>query len=796
MSKKNQKRSETQASDPVVIGPGIVAQQFGRLVVIQSRRTPEQQAALVESVQEARSAFPEKLKLVVAETEKLLSRHNSFELLANLSFCTLGINPESHRESENRDADAVVEYATLLCLKNSLQGGTEPFVGHAFEEINERLSAIISQVVTYNGLSDIGTTNVGNLLRELSHKTNVNEIYVRNPGYPHHCAEMLQPLFEHFDKWFLDNLGFTISDTLQINESVFDLLNRKIQLAMDEAHGMEKKMIVQLREYRATGKSQEPGHEELFPKWNSFSMKKCREIIRSIQAVTYFRKLGIVLSFTPAELAGESKLPLRRVESCLAFFSQTFGSIPANFIWPSPTHELKLRPFVTDSHRYLCPNPKLFIWSIQQMFERALNPTSRACAGASQGIWEKYADRRGRFLEREVARLFSSVFKTGICHQQLGFSFTVNGRKEEGKLDMLLLFDGFLFLIEAKAGSFPLKARRGYEQAIEENLRKLVAEAHEQTLRAKRFIETTSSPSFELPDGNKFTLDTNNIRKTFLVTVTLESLDFFCANIHSFAGMGLFESGELPWALPLLDLKIICETTEFPSQLIHYLTRRLEIHKIQGLEAHDELDWFGHYLVEGLFFEDLPKHTDGRPTDFHLGNYTEAFDDYYFYKRGVRKTPAEIPRQKMPEFFRRAVLEVDRSTRPGKVQAVCMLLDIGEKERKQVSDFLSSSLKDCAHGERTHDLTLGFTSGDFGITWFVTAPNRVQKVSFALSQHIEVKKYQARLTRWLGVLSVAGQASAVASWFILDSPWKEDAVMAEKATQLEKKLPGYIDRLP
>jgi hypothetical protein len=52
-----------------------------------------------------------------------------------------------------------------------------------------------------------------------------------------------------------------------------------------------------------------------------------------------------------------------------------------------------------------------------------------------------------------------------------------NGQEREGELDGLVIYEDVAFLVEAKAGAFPLKARRGYDRAIVENLKTLVTEA-------------------------------------------------------------------------------------------------------------------------------------------------------------------------------------------------------------------------------------------------------------------------------------------------------------------------------
>ena len=52
---------------------------------------------------------------------------------------------------------------------------------------------------------------------------------------------------------------------------------------------------------------------------------------------------------------------------------------------------------------------------------------------------------------------------------------------------------------------------------------------------------------------------------------------------------------------------IIADFLDFPSQFIHYLRRRTRLNEVAKTYAHDEIDWFGHYLNKGLYFVTVNK---------------------------------------------------------------------------------------------------------------------------------------------------------------------------------------------
>ncbi|MGD0207600.1 MAG: hypothetical protein ABSC89_08350 [Verrucomicrobiota bacterium] len=783
-NKNKRKTGQKTPSEPMEIGPGIVTQNFGRWNIVQSNRTPEEQAALMETLKEFRQNFPKQMAEKVAELEALIAKHNSFELLANLTVGRLFINPETYKETSHHHGDALVEYATLLSLKSPFSSGNEPFVGKAYDDIVERLEEIIGTTIWFYSFEGAGEATPTTRLDELHRETITAELIIRNPGYPHHLDEVLISLFQPFDPWLLKTLGFTITDLLSIEKAVRHLINKRFLDSRTNAQTFEKQFRDEFEEFKKSGYAISERRRIYFEMLRPLPTGQAKRAITELHAVSFFTRLGAEFSFTARELSEASGVTIERVNATLHVFSLHFGSVSTDFLWPKPDHPLKQQPFIQHEDRFMCPNAKLFAWAIRPMLERLLNPDTKACPEATKEVWAKYSDKRADFLEKESLRLLSLALRRATTYQNLKYEFENGGRTQAGELDGLVIFDKTLILVEAKAGSFPLKARAGFRNAIRENLKKLVAEAHEQALAAKSFIEASEKPIFHLTNGDQLILDKRQFERVLMMVVTLESLDIFCANLHQTADLGLFPSGELPWVLQLFDLRVIAEAIEFPSQLVHYLQRRLRVHRIKKLEAHDDLDWFGCYLSDGLVFD---QYEHAGPDSLRLGSFTTDFDNYYFYKQGIRKTPTEMPRQKMPDLFRKVVLGVDASEIKGHSEAVCMLLDFDDVAKKQFTETLARQLAEADRHHRINNFSAKFPNAKFGVTCFVCPPHRVQEASFEFGSFVELMKYDARADKWLGVLCISGQSQPVGSWFYLNSPWREDAVLAAALADLERK---------
>ena len=65
------------------------------------------------------------------------------------------------------------------------------------------------------------------------------------------------------------------------------------------------------------------------------------------------------------------------------------------------------------------------------------------------------------------------------------------------------------------------------------------------------------------------------------------------------------------------------------------------------MEAHDELDWVGHYIKDGLYFDFYFDQPDA-PDVFRLLSYTEPIDTWYFSRAGLLSKSVPRPAQALP----------------------------------------------------------------------------------------------------------------------------------------------------
>jgi hypothetical protein len=187
------------------------------------------------------------------------------------------------------------------------------------------------------------------------------------------------------------------------------------------------------------------------------------------------------------------------------------------------------------------------------------------------------------------------------------------------------------------------------------------------------------------------------------------------------------------------------------------------------VEAHDELDWFCHYLREGLYFEHL-KESAQKDHWLSLDSYTTALDNYYYYLLGFRQEPADKPRQPMPEIFRQFINELELVHKNGYLKAACALLDMGDESRKDFSRAVQEIRKRTIHDRRAHNFTLVFSDDSFGITCVSLPQERFLELPSKLGEYSYKKKKEMGLNLWIGFGMIADSDRFISYLLVLDEP--------------------------
>ena len=744
---------------------GIQMSQHGRFLLQQNARSEEEQRQFLQLLAETRKSLPDTIRAQAQEIEALLGRHNYFDIISLIAFSQVWDNPETYKEWAHEGQAAYAEYAALLCLKKPFREEPvgELIDGRVLTDLIARIQSIFNHTLWYFGSKSAERgDSAGAVEDELWYVSITNSMMVRNQSYPHHLKELLTGLLHDSDPWLLQTLGFQVSDIFAIEEKVTRLGFDRLYERRDQSLVLEKQLMEALSQMRLGASPSEPEIEPLLSDILSLPSDEVTSQIRNIAIGLTFVSLGTTFSWTQDEVSVATGIPSERVGAFLRTFSIGFGEVDKDFYMPSPRHDLMTRPLIHHGGRYLLPVPDL-LSAVQPRLEQLLNPDDPRAVNHDKKRWERYQLARADYTERETLSLFQQLLPRATIHPKVKYEVQEEEKDTQCELDGLIVFDTSALLIEVKAGSVHESARRGGPKRIAREVGRLLADPHAQAARAQRYIESCESPTFELATGDKFILDKSRLKRVFRITVTLDHMDALSAALHRTAELGLFPDNSLPWAVGIRDLMVVAEMFEFPSQFIHYLTRRKRLNEIGRIYAHDELDWLGHYLTEGLYFEEIASTENAI---LRLLSYTTQFDDYYFYQLGIRQTPAPKPGWKLPPTLHRIIQELEATAAPGYSEVVFRLLDISADSHDQFVGFFDRIRKETRKDGRLHNASMSFSTARTGMTMFSTKIGGYEAALESLKHWVDWKLQKEGAESWLGLLSVVGDRSLIHGWVL------------------------------
>jgi hypothetical protein len=203
---------------------------------------------------------------------------------------------------------------------------------------------------------------------------------------------------------------------------------------------------------------------------------------------------------------------------------------------------------------------------------------------------------------------------------------------------------------------------------------------------------------------------------------------------------------------------------------VHFLRRRSRLNQLGYLVASDELDWWMHYLLVGLYFEDEPTQAPTR-----LMSHTDPLDAWVLHEKGMRETPAPKPSMRLDKTSRAFLDLICEERPPGWVSAACALLDVNGDARKRLWKAIDKLRPLARERARPQRCTLGFeTSPDPMMICAVVLPNKdADRLAEVIEDLVEERVTEHGLQRVLGISTTVASRRPYDALTILDRKWWE-----------------------
>ena len=597
------------------------------------------------------------------------------------------------------------------------------------------------------------------------------EIMMRNPVYPHMLLDTLRGLFGDpaVESDCRDTLGFTGLEAVNVLEQARLMSITALQERFDR--------LLAARDAIAAGHLGTPGGPEPSPRAGADGKDMpeslpeehtavIREMMSALEDLT--TNVGDSAVLDVDELARRTGYPVSTVTAVLDAFTlnglaDSAEAVERFFTGDNP---LRTAPIITDGNgSRMLVHDGLALPAVREVIESRLKAAGKVAA---------YDRHRGQWVEDHAVDLLAGLFPGAAVHR--GFDYFIpdpeaappqtNPRDYTKRVeaDGLILIDDVALIIEVKSVALTAEARAGVSRRLRGKLRDIVTAAAKQADRLRQRI--LNDGTLRLNDGEW--LDVSGVREVHTIAVGLEDLSGVTTATSLLVHAGVLGSGHIPWTVSVHDLRIICELTERPSELLLYLRRRTQPETTSMFLAVDELDLFLLFQARGLFVEPDPNRLaeifpgTGPPSVAAQRRYAEQqpemipgrtrpLDAWYASVLDPAKPPADKPRFTGDQKLLHLVDAVTALCAPGWLSTATLLLEGSAKAQHSFGGFAAKLAREVKRDGQHHMLTwlmADSTGRPCVLVWVCAGLDESDEdLEQELTDYLAAKKYQVKAYR-------------------------------------------------
>jgi hypothetical protein len=229
------------------------------------------------------------------------------------------------------------------------------------------------------------------------------------------------------------------------------------------------------------------------------------------------------------------------------------------------------------------------------------------------GLWKRlpYRDewlmKQGHIVERAFPDILSGQLGGATLYESVFYrDVNTNGWVET---DLLIILEGVLFVVEAKAGVMPMQSPATNFPSHQRVIKDLIVKAYQQCKRFLEYLESASEvPLYKLVDGEYeeiACIRKDSFRLIFPIGLTVEAFTPFSSMAKEDAEIEPI-LGKYPYvSMSVDDLFVLRRILPTTGELVHYLEVRQQVSGLKGALLFDEVDHLGAYIEKNRFDVDI-----------------------------------------------------------------------------------------------------------------------------------------------------------------------------------------------
>ncbi|MHA1942185.1 MAG: YecA family protein [Candidatus Hodarchaeales archaeon] len=758
-------------------GP-LIFERFGREIGIRVQWEPGEYESYIANVKAKLSEVEDSINKKINQLQHILNEYDPLDLLQTSTTRNILITEDIESGERQDRLEGFTEYAQSIALSLKRKNNYKHATDKAINNFNSLIEEIFKDVYWYLAVKT-GFMDKSDIEKEIRISSLSKFIFIRGDSIPEHHIEMITDLFSKCDDFLAKYFNITIAQIFQ----AFRIIENQVQDKIDKTQKyveLYNEIQNAFENFIKNKQIHDPKDEaKLFDEFRSSPQvsKRIGELAKKWQEAP-------LIAF---EIKEEKDLSKNLLDLLSSQFGDNheflnFKKAPG---WPTNDSVINERPLINIDGHYYCFLPTVLSRNIGTILESWIYKQNPSYYNG------RYRKIKAEYLESESAKYLLGLLPGAELYRNLYYNIKENGNIKRVETDCLIIFDNNIFILECKAGSLSLSARRGSIDRIEKHYQDIIDNAYTQALRTKSYIENTEKPLFEYEDGSLAIeiLDKKKYENIFLINTTFENLGILSTHLSSAKEMGFIKGKEWPYSVFINDLRIIYEINETPSIFIHYLKRRTRVNDYPQFRSYDELDYYMFYLREGLYFEDGRLDDKGRVSLF---GYTNSLDKYYEYSAG-RTSFCEKPSIKLPNSFIELVIDIENSKKYGFTSITTFLLNMSAEG---IGELISNYKKICESNLKDkdgHQFTMALNDKVSLLAMGVCNYGDSSYVH-SIKEYIRIKMYQTKRRICAFILKkILPNGRHEWEFEFINKEWVKDIELESKVTAFKKKKWAKFD---
>lgn len=546
----------------------------------------EREAAIAD-VMAALERRASELETMANELLEVVARHDLAQLIPSIAVpAGMGVNdPHADDDSQRTfSADAKIEYLAGLALAGP--PGTADVDDATTRQTVKLISSVFDAAEARMFIDSVAEHTSGRSeIDQSSFLFRLERLYDRMAGYDVHLAEVADEVFEPHRSLYIEELGFSPNDAIQLVRRHAAWVNTEFNTSCDAI-------------------------------FEDMRSEQIDEATAAENVLRFHTAMEAAYRWSPEILARSTEIPADQIEAMLRAMSADFGCQP-QFRTPLDDNRARLRPLLRLQHgEFLVTVP----WSVSHGLHDWLQDHIRENPGSR--LARKYPAHRSAAAERLVSRSLKAVFGEQAVFSNQHY----DSSDGHGEIDCLVV-GSTPIIAEVKSRALTEQGRRGLRRRVKDVAEDVVTKSFEQTLRAREFIAGEGGRGFsDRQGGRKNQLLADDLADPIEIVITLERMDPLGMAAAKFADI---QPNRTIWVTNLADFLMVRDILRDPASFLHYAHSKGSASSL-GVNALMESDALGAYLTDRLAsFIGVAGETQNQFDEFFLGYSSTEINQYF-----------------------------------------------------------------------------------------------------------------------------------------------------------------------